>query len=124
MLTEKDYCDYETCVALSKAGFPQWELPYELFSQKYRLRLCDAHKWLREKGIFVHISLPLKVENDVFWNYEVLDEPWDDGKQNPCICASGGLFDSYEEALQKGIKAAVKLLKEESDENTETYKLG
>ena len=112
MLTEKDYCDYETCVALAELGFPRWELPYEMLSQEYRLGLYDAQKWLREKGIFVHISHPLRVENDVFWDYEVLDEAWDDGKQTPCICASGGLFDSYEEALSKGIKVAVKLLKE------------
>ena len=115
MLTEKDFCDYNTCVALKELGYDDVT---QFFFNKDEVRtpripLYEAQKWLREKGIFVHISHPLRVENDVFWNYEVLNEAWDDGKQNPCICASGGLFDSYEEALQKGIKTAVKILKEE-----------
>ena len=135
MLTEKDYCDYETCVALCELGmrvasrkvYKEKDAPLKSSSRGivYTVRTASAHgyvigiplyeaqKWLREeKGIFVHISYPLRVENDVFWNYDVLDEAWDDGKQNPCICASGGLFDSYEEALQKGIKEAIKILKE------------
>ena len=109
MLTEKDYCDYDTCVALRELGY------YDPIQSNTHLTilLYSAQKWLREKGIFVHISHPLRVENDVFWNYEVLDEAWDDGKQNPCVCASGGLFDSYEDALQKGIEMAVRILKEE-----------
>jgi hypothetical protein len=138
MLTEKDYCDYETCVALKELGYDGYcAAYYHLFDDEddarnsfeyaygfdfqnsnniYRVGaplLYQAQKWLREKGIFVHISHPLRVENDVFWNYEVLDEAWDDGKQNPCICASGGLFDSYEEALSKGVRQAIKMLKGE-----------
>ena len=120
MLTEKDYCDYDTWSALKELGC---DIPRRLIPDYFgvlhepqfeeTLHLYDAAKGLREKGIFVHISHPLRVENDVFWNYEVLDEAWDDGKQNPCVCASGGLFDSYEDALQKGIKEAIKILKEE-----------
>jgi hypothetical protein len=146
MLTEKDYCDYNTCVALKELGYktpasafymPNNETlcfvsnPYrggyviDCFRSHNSLRedvmthdfidaptMWEAQKWLREKGIFVHISYPLRVENDVFWNYEVLDEAWDEGKQNPCICASGGLFDSHEEALLRGVRQAVNLLKE------------
>ena len=114
MLTEKDYCDYDTCVALKELGIPRRLIEYVIPEDRDRIHLWNAQKWLREeKGIFVHISHPLRVENDVFWNYEVLDEAWDDGKQNPCVCASGGLFDSYEDALQKGIEMAVRILKEE-----------
>ena len=135
MLTEKDYCDYDTCVALKELGYVGSRQECECFGAYFnfgkdiftdsldntevgtneylRVPLYQAQKWLREeKGIFVHISYPLRVENDVFWNYEVLDEAWDDGKQNPCICASGGLFDSYEEALLRGVRQAVNLLKE------------
>ena len=134
MLTEKDYCDYDTCVALKELGYVGSSRYYytqrdrmfhcDAYNMLYTVRIADAmgyvlavhlydaQKWLREKGIFVHISHPLRVENDVFWNYEVLDEAWDDGKQNPCVCASGGLFDSYEDALQKGIEMAVRILKE------------
>lgn len=115
MLTEKDNCDYGTTVALEELGFPLEEDYGGVYikSRGYkRPSLYEAQKWLREKGIFVHISHPLRVENDVFWNYEVLDEAWDEGKQNPCICASGGLFDSYEEALLRGVRQAVKVLEE------------
>lgn len=56
MLTEKDYCDYDTCVALAKLGFPRWELPYDILSKKYCLRLYDAQKWLREeKEVYVTV---------------------------------------------------------------------
>ena len=114
MLTEKDYCDYDTCVALKELGCTYTTLFRYIVDDESvpHPTLYEAQKWLREKGIFVHISHPLRVENDVFWNYEVLDEAWDDGKQNPCVCASGGLFDSYEDALQKGIEMAVRILKE------------
>ena len=111
MLTNKDYCDYEIVLELKELG-------YDYIRREGLIHLYDAQKWLREKGIFVHISHPLRVENDVFWNYEVLDEAWDDGKQNPCIYASGGLFDSYEDTLQKGIEMAVRILKEESNDRT------
>ena len=113
MLTEKDYCDYETRVAFEELGFPIRRIKVKGEEKNVPISLYEAQKWLREKGIFVHISHPLRVENDVFWNYEVLDEAWDDGKQNPCVCAAGGLFDSYEDALQKGIEMAVRILKEE-----------
>jgi hypothetical protein len=114
MLTEKDYCDKETSEELEKLGYPKYHYDATENDKVFRLiTLYAAQKWLREKkGIFVHISYPLRVENDVFWNYEVLDEAWDEGKQNPCICASGGLFDSYEEALLRGVRQAVNLLKE------------
>ena len=124
MRIEKDYCDYDTCVALRELGYnaPQRLLVdyfgvYDEPQYDERIHLYDAQKWLREKGIFVHISHPLRVENDVFWNYEVLDEAWDDGKQTPSICASGGLFDSYEEALSEGLRASIKILQDEQKEN-------
>lgn len=40
MLTEKDYCDYDTCVALEEFGCP--------INSLMRLHLYDAQKWLRE----------------------------------------------------------------------------
>ena len=80
------------------------------------LSLYSAQKWLRKKGIIVHIGYPLRVKNDVFWNYDVLDGAWSDEEMNPPKCASGGLCDTYEEALQKGIKMAIRKLKEKDNE--------
>ena len=108
MLTEKDYCDYDTCVALLELGLPQWELPYEILSKKYRLCLYDAQKWLRERKRMIIVISPYSYDciNEVHtWTYEV----WlGDNLQSEAY-----KFNSYEEALLEGIKEAVKLLKEE-----------
>ena len=113
MLENKDYCDYETCVALLKLGFPRWELPYDIFSQKYCLRLYDAQKWLREeKGIFVYIDVPWKTDSGLGWSYFCCNKPMTEEDKEVCF-ASGGFYDSYEEALSEGIKQSVKILKEE-----------
>ena len=128
-----DYCDRELTYALKEVGYPIRPIPiggaragipiyYDLPIDHPDWRDCDAYhapslwqvdKWLRRRNLFVHISYPLKVQNDVFWNYDVLDGAWSDEEMNPPKCASGGLCDTYEEALQKGIKEAVKILKEE-----------
>ena len=102
MLTEKDYCDYETCVALVKIGFPRWELPYDILSKKYCLRLYDAQKWLREeKGIIVY---PQYLTNGQTWMCMVYEE-------KKMLMHSFGRG-SYNEVLNEGIKEAVKILKE------------
>ena len=99
MLTEKDYCDYETCVALKELGY------YDPIQSNTHLTipLYDAQKWLREeKGIEI-----------VVHSFDYVGEPYFADiymyREVRCACSYA---DSYEEALLEGIKEAVKLLKE------------
>ncbi len=114
MLTEKDLCDYETCVAL-------WELgcvthPYdntEIDKVLQIVHLYYAQKWLREeKNIYVTVGCPQIMNEGLGWSYEVCDKPWNGYSDDDCLKASGGAYDSYEEALLEGIKQSVKILKE------------
>ena len=113
MLTEKDYCDYETSVALYELGYDCQVI--HLIAEK--ITLYEAQKWLREeKDIDVLIKLECKDVYSSLKHYSVylsyigsfirrfqylLDE-----------------FNSYEEALSEGIKIAVKILKEKLNEET------
>ena len=113
MLTEKDYCDYDTCVALYELGYDCQVI--HLIAEK--ITLYEAQKWLREeKDIDVLIKLECKDVYSSLKHYSVylsyigsfirrfqylLDE-----------------FNSYEEALSEGIKIAVKILKEKLNEET------
>lgn len=136
MLTKKDYCDYDTCVALREVGC-RIETEWYIHQQSYergscylcfgipretsvldecdyipRLSLYEAQKWLREEkkiDIFVRAGI---LENRVRHYYaEVFTS-------NDVIIIGnyGGDYDSYEEALLEGIKEAVKILKEKQDE--------
>lgn len=123
MLTKKDYCDYDTCVALKELGYVGSRQECECFGAYFnfgkdiftdsldntevgtneylRVSLYLAQKWLREeKGIIISPA------------------PYNDFKWCACIyriaipdelCKE---FDSYEEALSEGIKEAIKILKE------------
>jgi hypothetical protein len=98
MLTEKDYCDYDTAWELCSLGYPEedWILLY------------SAQKWLRkEKGILVYPE-----KNSIGWFYTT---HYNIGKVHR-FKYSEEYYDSYEEALSEGIKEAVKLLKEKEDE--------
>lgn len=145
MLTEKDYCDYDICVALKELGYNQYtslrsyagkggvrlwgfdgEPDYKegeliALSDMYDIprdgnevaapSLYEAQKWLREKGIFVYIDVPWKTDDGLGWSYFCCNKPMTEEDKEVCF-ASGGFYDSYEEALIEGIKASVKILKE------------
>ena len=123
MLTNKDYCDYETCVALEELGFSSVnneyfqskivskEIPLKFFdttlqetSLEYApiISLYEAQKWLREEK---------KIE------IVVLGQDYIGGPYYPDIYTEDGLmnnakdYKTYEEALSEGIKEAVKILK-------------
>ena len=110
MLTEKDYCDYDTCVALRELGYdaPQRLLidyfgVYDEPQYDERIHLWDAHKWLREeKGL--HIELD-RVRYE--WQVSVVETT-----KNLCLAVKNRC-QSYEEALLEGVRASIKLLKEE-----------
>lgn len=94
MLTKKDYCDYETSIALEELGYP---LPSFL----PKTLLYEAQKWLREmKGIIVY---PQYLTNGQTWMCMVYEE-------KKMFMHSFGRG-SYNEVLNEGIKEAVKILK-------------
>ena len=132
MLKEKDYCDYETCVALKELGFPQdyifaryakvdkW-VDYtshkkgDLIVSEDRFAftvesesivaplLYEAQKWLREeKGTEIIVFSKGMVGPPYYFHVYFEDYADSDDKY----------YDSYEEALSEGIKSAVKELKD------------
>ena len=128
MLTEKDYCDYDTCVALKEWGYnaPQRLLVdyfgvYDEPQYDERIHLYDAQKWLRkEKEIYVSVmpeynefspikGVKYRLEvahwKDDEFGYETIEWP----EEEHIVM----LFDSYEEALLEGVRESIKLLKEE-----------
>lgn len=129
MLTEKDYCDYETCVALKELGYKgisrffyaTKESPLRRYSydQILTTRIADAvghtlaislyvaQKWLREeKNIEANASFDKK-DNGWITFIQRLDYP--------DLCGTDVLstvYNTYEAALSEGIKEAIKILKD------------
>ena len=136
MLTEKDYCDYDTCVALKELGYKVptssyymphhkdliWvsnpfrggyaidcfyshnSLPKDVMTANFidAPTMWEAQKWLREeKGIIVGI-----INNFTIQAFDYYVSTWEEDR------CRGDKYTSYEDALQRGIKAAVKILKE------------
>jgi hypothetical protein len=107
MLTEKDYCDYETCVALKELGYSEsfpLSKDYEVLGKDYDILLYEAQKWLREeKRILI-----LPDYNSFGW-FCGIHYPINSVKMFKYTAKE---VNSYEEALSEGIKEAVKILKE------------
>ena len=153
MLTEKDYCDYETCVALKELGYKVptsayymphhkdliWvsnpfrggyvtdcfyshnSLPKDVMTANFidAPTLWEAQKWLREeKRISVEVD---SCAGGYVWELcKAYHIDWFSGgttiyteedPNNPLL-NDCGKYDSFEVALLEGIKAAVKILKE------------
>ena len=111
MLTEKDYCDYDTCVALKELGYPTKMTFVNEFGSidipinSGLIQLYDAQKWLREeKRILI-----LPDYNSFGW-FCGIHYPINSVKMFKYTAKE---VNSYEEALLEGIKESVKLLKEE-----------
>lgn len=115
MLTETDYCDYETCIILKELGY---NYPLELITDYFgvldvpfhdqKIHLYDAQKWLRkEKKIGVFVS---GFKNGyTFWINDLLNG--DTLYQGFFDNQTGEKYKSYEEALSEGIKESIKILK-------------
>ena len=104
MLTEKDYCDYETCVALKELGYPltSKEVRYEgnaVFVPG--VLMYSAQKWLREEKFLLIVVDRFLNGEYVFSIVDILNYSEE----------KNGTANSYEEALLEGIKEAVKILK-------------
>ena len=135
MLTEKDFCDYDTCVALKELGYNEksnwWfnKVLNEEYDQMELVHICDnpahlnydswgicpkdfvirptmweAQKWLREEK---HIEVLVLSKGMVGAPYDVqvYTEDYSIGDDKE--------YSSYEDALLRGIKEAIKFLKEE-----------
>ena len=146
MLTEKDYCDYETCVALKELGYKVptsayymphhkdliWvsnpfrggyvidcfyshnSLPKDVMTANFidAPTLWEAQKWLRgEKNIDILIELETKDIHLSSKYYSIHISYMSRFRREFSYISKN--FDSYEEALLEGIKAAVKILKGE-----------
>jgi hypothetical protein len=109
MLTEKDYCDYDTCVALYKLGYDCQVI--HLIAEK--ITLYEAQKWLREEKLI-----------EVNASFDKMEDGWIAFIQRldyPDLCGTdvfSTVYNTYETALLVSIKEAVKILKEELNEET------
>lgn len=130
MLTEKDYCDYETCVALKELGFDEkchghYEPLKKCFNTTSIKRcwcnsgvddigviicptLYEAHKWLREeKNIIVEVFVDDDSDTPITYNIY---------KDGECVCHHHGKYwsvNEWSEALAEGIKQSIEILKED-----------
>lgn len=124
MLTEKDYCDYDISITLTKLGYKTEKVNLRLnkrlcVEQYPKILLYEAQKWLREeKGIHIevyacaggYIYEPCKAyKPNSFSGGTTIYTPND--VDNPKL-NDAGRYDDFETCLSEGIKEAVKLLKE------------
>ena len=140
MLTEKDYCDYDICVALKELGY---KVPTSAYYMPNNNQLIFVSNPCRGGYVidcfYSHNSFPKDVmtsnyidaptmreaqkwlreekkiivqpEVSVFgWKCNIIISPCSSGMKNRY---NGRGYSSYEEALLEGIKEAIKLLKEE-----------
>lgn len=108
MLENKDYCDYETRVALEELGFPIRRIKVKGEERHVPILLYEAQKWLREeKNIIVEVFVDDDSDTPITYNIY---------KDGECVCHHHGKYWSVKEwniALSEGIKKAIKLLREE-----------
>ena len=125
MLTEKDYCDYDTCVALKELGYSEsfpLSKDYEVLGKDYDILLYEAQKWLREeKRICVEVDccangytweLCKAYQGDWFSGGTTIYTHYCEDNYNNALLNDCGKYESYKDALLEGIKEAVKILKE------------
>ena len=128
MLTEKDYCDYDTCVALRELGYMgicdayydltgNYSYNHDSFEILYTRDfihpddkdrvaaplLYQPQKWLRkEKEIEVNASW----DNEKSYWFWYISKMADIDYSNNIVSES--IYNTYEEALSEGIKEASK----------------
>ena len=105
MLTDKDYCDYDTCVALEEFGFSIRRIKVKGEEKRVPILLYEAQKWLREeKGVIVEVFVDDDSDTPITYNIH---------KDGECVCHHHGKYWSVKEwsvVLSEGIKKAVKIL--------------
>ena len=138
MLTEKDYCDYDTCVALKELGYKVSTSAYYIpndttlyfvsnpFRGGYAIDCFYSHNSLREDVVTSnYIDAPTMWEAQKWLreqglHIEVTYHPsisWYEYfvKKEDNTYAEGSAFQTYEDALGTAIHMAVAYLKEESN---------
>ena len=129
MLDNKDYCDYETCVALKELGYKgisrffyaTKESPLRRYSydQILTTRIADAvghtlaislyvaQKWLREeKKLIVLVGFDFcPITSEIVYNWVIV-------VNGNTAKKSSYTYDYFEEALSEGVREAIKILKE------------
>ena len=118
MLNEKDYCDYDTCVALKELGYPTKmtfigeQATIEISINSGLIQLYEAQKWLREeKNIIVEVFVDDDSDTPITYNIY---------KDSECIVHHHGNYYSVKDwniALLEGIKGAIRILKEKENGN-------
>lgn len=106
MLTRKDYCDYDTCVALYELGYDCHVI--HLIAEK--ITLYEAQKWLREEwGIHITVHYIYHLDEHVFgYTLRFMGKTLRDHG----ILYNTTKYSTYEDTLLEGIKGAIKILKE------------
>jgi len=129
MLDNKDYCDYETCVALKELGYKgisrffyaTKESPLRRYSydQILTTRIADAvghtlaislyvaQKWLREeKKLIVLVGFDFcPITSEIVYNWVIV-------VNGNTAKKSSYTYEYFEEALSEGVREAIKILKE------------
>ena len=115
MLTEKDYCDYDTSRELKELGFPIRRIKVKGEEKHVPILLYEAQEFLREeKAIIVEANFDLMYKGQPRFSWRAL---YNLTQHKGCYYTFDSVeskedYDSYEEALSEGIKEAVKILKE------------
>ena len=105
MLTEKDYCDYKTCVALKELGYPiEWFEDETCQENSTNIQLYEAQKWLREEKN-IDISVMIALFGYVATVREFAFQDGDYSLKIPTIYPIVGK--TYEEALSDGVRASI-----------------
>ena len=113
MLTEKDYCDYETSRELKELGFiaglGEDNCGHCLYDDAWhdqvdRPLLYEAQKWLREEKEIAVFAIYDK--NTSKWFATVIN-------MDSLETTNTVRYDLYEEALSEGVREAIKILKED-----------
>lgn len=100
MLTEKDYCDKDTAIALQKLGYNN---KYCRDDGTPVISLYEAQKWLREEyNLHLEITYSPSCWTGKIYDLKELD-----------YIKGFTFFESFEDTLHTLIKEAVKILKEE-----------
>lgn len=106
MLTEKDYCDLKLVKGLESLGMNVYT-SIKGVDVIRSVSLYEAQKWLREEKE-IHIEIPIWLTGDGLWKFSFrlqTKEFYD---------RSIGEWYSYEEALLEGVRASIKILRDEA----------